>query len=230
MNPIGTPREMDRDNRTWLLASRLVVAQMVLFHFPNDLPQPTTNQPTIPTLEIVQYNNFPCFETIWIHTKWKHFFVSPILTGCYALAEKYPPFIRHADQTQDGHLQNSLFNYLIMRPPIASASHLKEQQEWVVNELAAKVACVKVSAWVKEPEPLTYSQHSTALLVNSSSLGRRLNITMFAGRVRWSHVSFPPPACEDLRIRLGQVQVYKSSSLQILKHLNYLKSVYAVAI
>ena len=134
MNPIGTPREMDRDNRTWLLASRLVVAQMVLFHFPNDLPQPTTNQPTIPTLEIVQYNNFPCFETIWIHTKWKHFFVSPILTGCYALAEIYLPYIRHADQKQDGHLQNSLFNYLIMRPPIASASHLKSNRsEWLMN-------------------------------------------------------------------------------------------------
>ena len=90
----------------------------------------------------------------------------------------------------------------------------------MVNELAAKVACVKVSVWVKEPEPLTYSLHSTALLVNSSrmfrslSLGRRLNITMFAGRVRWS---FPPPACEDLRIPLGRLQVFKSSSLQAFK-------------
>ena len=133
MNPIGTPREMDRDNRTWLLASRLVVAQMVLFHFPNDLPQPTTNQPTIPTLETYRYK----YNTTMFRALKQYEYIQNEDTWLDVMhVQKYMniPYIRNADQTQDGHLQNSLFNYLIMRPPIASASHLKSNRsEWLMN-------------------------------------------------------------------------------------------------
>ena len=186
MNPIGTPREMDRDNRTWLLASRLVVAQMVLFHFPNDLPQPTTNQPTIPTLEICWYK----FNTtvLWnnVYTKWRHFFVSPILTGCYALAvicfrlQKYTSLIidmqtRHRMDTFKI-LSSIIWSCDHKRPPIASASHLKSNRsEWLMNWRR------KLRAWRWAFE----SKNQSHLLIHNTQLLSRWTVAECSDRSAW---------------------------------------------